>query len=72
MNVSAKCPSCSTMVNLGRKPRLYKRFTCSNCEASLEVVSRDPPVLDWVREYDKYYSVGESKFGDELIFAIHW
>lgn len=43
----AYCPECSARIYLGRKPWKGQPAFCDNCEADLEVVSLNPPGLDW-------------------------
>ena len=61
MNV-AECPSCSTLIEVRRKPTMGQQLTCSACDAVLEIVWLDPLELDWVyddeenldEDYDEY------------------
>ncbi|MCL7452224.1 MAG: lysine biosynthesis protein LysW [Anaerolineae bacterium] len=46
----AYCPDCASRIYLGRKPWLNQPAFCDQCEADLEVVRLNPPVLDWVDE----------------------
>ena len=56
MNAFAKCPSCLAKVRFGPKPRIGKRFLCPECEAYVEIVKMNPPLLDWAFEQDKDYN----------------
>ena len=44
---SARCPDCGDMVNLGSRPREDQALMCPHCDADLQLVSLDPPTLDW-------------------------
>ncbi len=47
------CRECDTQINLGEKPVVGQRVTCSDCGCYLEVVDVDPIRLDWVfNDYD--------------------
>lgn len=46
----AYCPDCAARIYLGRKPWLGQQASCDTCDAELEVVAVNPPVLDWVDE----------------------
>lgn len=43
----AYCPDCASRIYLGRKPWVGQLVLCDQCEADLEVVQTNPPVLDW-------------------------
>lgn len=45
--VKAECPACGNKVNVGPKPRMGQRISCSSCDAELEVVWLEPVELDW-------------------------
>ena len=62
MKKLAKCPSCLIKIDIGRSSRQYQRIICPDCDAQLEIVKIDPPVLDW--------AFGEEEFYDDLSFAI--
>ncbi len=46
----ASCPECGFLLELN-EPVEGQRLTCSRCRARLEVVSLEPPELDWA--YDE-------------------
>ena len=63
MKKLAKCPSCSIKLDIGSNPRPYQRFVCPDCNAFLEIVKINPPLLDWAfGESEEYY--------DPLDFAV--
>ncbi len=43
----AFCPDCGHRVKLGSGAREGQLVICPNCNAELEVISLDPPELDW-------------------------
>lgn len=43
----AYCPDCAGRVYLGRKPWVGQPAGCDYCDAELEVVSLNPPQVDW-------------------------
>ena len=45
--VEARCPDCGEIINLGAEPRLGQVVTCRGCKQDFEVISLDPPKLDW-------------------------
>ena len=45
--VTAPCPDCKHQVRLGQNPSRGEKFTCPNCWAYLELISTDPPELQW-------------------------
>ncbi len=55
MRKSAKCPSCLIKFDIGLDPRPYQRFICPECDAFLEIIKIDPPVLDWSFGYSEEY-----------------
>jgi len=44
------CPGCKRKVDLEPQIRKGDWVTCPYCEADLEVMSQDPPLLDWAYE----------------------
>jgi transcription initiation factor IIE alpha subunit len=45
--IIAPCPDCEHKVRLGQHPARGEKFTCPNCWAYLELISIDPPELQW-------------------------
>jgi lysine biosynthesis protein LysW len=43
----AYCPDCAGRVYLGRRPWVSQPAACDYCDAELEVVSLNPPRVDW-------------------------
>ena len=43
----AKCPDCGDSIELGARPKIHRLLSCPHCDADLEVVSLDPPQVDW-------------------------
>lgn len=58
MTIYAKCPSCVSRLNLSRKARFNQRIVCPDCEAVLEIIRLDPPLLDWPLEDGEIYNSG--------------
>ena len=44
---SARCPDCGGPVDLGVRPSMHQLVSCPGCDADLEVISLDPPEVDW-------------------------
>ena len=49
---AAICPDCGERIALKRNIRIGSEIICPHCDAVLEVVSTDPPELDWAYEDD--------------------
>ena len=49
---SAKCPDCGRHIDLRADLRLHEVVICPHCDADLEVVSKNPPELDWAYAAD--------------------
>ena len=62
MKKLAKCPSCLIKVDIGKNPRPYQRLRCPDCEAYLEVVKINPPILDWAFGNEEFYEDMELAF----------
>lgn len=43
----AICPDCSAEIRFRKAPHLGQIVTCTQCDTTLEVVSRKPLELDW-------------------------
>ncbi|MBC7251603.1 MAG: lysine biosynthesis protein LysW [Anaerolineae bacterium] len=43
----AFCPDCGHRIKLGAGTREGQLIMCPNCDAELEVISLNPPELDW-------------------------
>lgn len=53
-NQAAPCPACGAKVFFKTKPQLEQIYICNSCDATLEVVSTSPIVLEWVFSEDDY------------------
>ena len=61
----AKCPSCDNKVKLGQKPRIGLRIICPECEAVLDILRLNPPLLDWAFENgEDYYDGGDYLYAE--------
>jgi alpha-aminoadipate carrier protein LysW len=56
----AVCPGCSGRVEIGPRIRKGDWVTCPRCGADLEVISLDPPMLNWA--YDGPEVAGGARF----------
>jgi len=45
---SVTCPECGGTLRIGTHARTGERIVCPGCGARLEVISADPPEVDWV------------------------
>jgi alpha-aminoadipate carrier protein LysW len=45
---TAFCPDCGWTINLAPQSKRGQRVICRRCGADLELVSLEPPELDWV------------------------
>jgi len=45
--ITASCPDCEEVIQLGTKPYQGQKITCPNCWAYLEIISLTPLELDW-------------------------
>jgi alpha-aminoadipate carrier protein LysW len=43
----AFCPDCGHGIKLDSRTKEGQQVMCPNCDADLEVISLDPPELDW-------------------------
>ena len=68
----AKCPSCVTKININTMSRLGQQIKCPECEAILEVVQFNPPLLDWVFENGDIFLTGKDYSNDEFSFEKLW
>jgi alpha-aminoadipate carrier protein LysW len=48
---NAYCPECDSLVVLNPHASVGQQVTCPHCNADLEVISVDPPELDWAYDY---------------------
>ncbi len=58
------CPDCAARIYLGRRPWIGQPVTCDTCDADLEVVAVNPPLLDWAGEVGD--DVWEKDWEEEL------
>ncbi|MGH2538725.1 MAG: hypothetical protein ACRDHL_15150 [Candidatus Promineifilaceae bacterium] len=49
---SAICPDCGRQIDLGPRPRKGQFIACPHCNADLEIVSLNPPELEWAEYLD--------------------
>jgi lysine biosynthesis protein LysW len=68
----AECPNCGDEINLGLNPSEGQQVVCFGCGEHLEVISLDPPELDWmfsdaepdweldVEEWEQEYDVSDN------------
>jgi lysine biosynthesis protein LysW len=49
-NLSVTCPSCQTVIRLGKKPFVGFFFFCDECDAELEVMELHPLAVLEVEE----------------------
>lgn len=45
---SVPCPECGATIHIGKQIRVGEKIACPNCGAKLEVISANPPEVDWV------------------------
>ena len=60
--VKAYCPDCEEPIQLKGTPRLGMRLTCPSCGSELELISVDPPAVDWA--YDDEEDENEDLYED--------
>lgn len=58
---TAFCPDCGQGIKLNRI-REGQVLMCHNCNAKLEVLSLDPPELDWAYEEPEEYEYEEESW----------
>ena len=51
--VVAICPDCEEEIKLGSHPRQGQRVTCPECWADLEIISLNPPELDFADDEEE-------------------
>lgn len=62
----ASCLDCGEAISLGPQPREGQRLTCANCGAFLEIISLEPPELDWAfSDFEPDWDPDEEDWGDE-------
>jgi alpha-aminoadipate carrier protein LysW len=44
---AASCPDCGRRISLAPQSKIGQRVICQRCGADLELVSLEPPELDW-------------------------
>lgn len=55
MAPKAICPSCFTRIFIGEKPRLKQQIQCRECGLLLEIISINPPIVDWLFDNDSHF-----------------
>lgn len=45
------CPDCDGKIVLDPQVRVGHKLICPNCDAELEVISIDPPEVDWAYDW---------------------
>lgn len=45
------CPDCDGRITVNPHVKLGLRLVCPHCEADLEVISVDPPEIDWFYDW---------------------
>jgi lysine biosynthesis protein LysW len=48
---NAYCPDCDGRIQFKPNYRVGQIITCPECENELEVISTDPPELDWAYDW---------------------
>ena len=48
VDAAASCPDCGRTINLAPQSKRGQSVICRHCGADLELVSLEPPELDWV------------------------
>jgi alpha-aminoadipate carrier protein LysW len=65
---TVSCPDCGQKISLVRAWE-GQLITCSNCNAELEVISLDPPELDWAyvepEEEEEYWDYVDQEEEEE-------
>lgn len=46
------CPDCDGRIILGPDVRVGLTLVCLHCDAELEVISLDPPEVDWAYDWE--------------------
>jgi alpha-aminoadipate carrier protein LysW len=63
VDAGASCPDCERTIHLAPHSKMGQRVICRRCGADLELVSLEPPELDWVTtEFE----------ADWRLFDHHW
>jgi lysine biosynthesis protein LysW len=55
------CPDCDGRIVLGAQAEVGIKLVCPHCDAELEVISVDPPEVDWA--YDWSWDEEEEEVG---------
>ena len=50
--VRVYCLDCVGKITLGSQARVGLKLICPHCDAELEVISIDPPEIDWVYDWN--------------------
>lgn len=45
---SVPCPECGATIHIGNRASVGDKIACPACGAKLEVISANPPEVDWV------------------------
>ncbi len=62
----APCPACGAKVYFKARPEVGETYTCSSCDASLEVIENEPLVLEWIFEEDEYEY--DDEYDEDLMY----
>ena len=48
------CPNCDEKIFLSSNVEVGLRLVCPHCDAELEIVSVEPPGIDWASDWQYY------------------
>lgn len=60
-SIRAVCPTCGEDVQLPERYKIGQIVRCNCCDAELEILSANPPVLDWpyILDHGTYHDEGD-------------
>jgi len=61
--LKAQCPECDVWIRVSSSVELWDTITCPECEAELQLISLNPPELDYA-DYDEDYDDSDEDLDD--------
>jgi len=62
--LNAQCPECDTWVRIAASMELWDTVICPDCDTELQLISLNPPELDYA-DYDEDYDDSDDYDDDD-------